>query len=106
MKTSDYLLFPSDSEGMPNALLEAMACGLPTVASSVGAIPAMLEGGVGRLVAENTSAAWVEALREVLNDDARAAELGSKARARVEERYSLNSTVDQILAVYRQFGAG
>jgi glycosyltransferase involved in cell wall biosynthesis len=104
-KSSDYLVFPSDSEGMPNALLEAMACGLPSVASAVGAIPAMLEGGAGRLVAENTPAAWVAALREVLGDDAVAADLGQKARARVEERYSLNSTVDQILAVYRQFGA-
>lgn len=105
LKSSDYLVFPSDSEGMPNALLEAMACGLPSVASAVGAIPAMLEGGAGRLVAENTPAAWVAALREVLGDDAVAADLGQKARARVEERYSLNSTVDQILAVYRQFGA-
>jgi glycosyltransferase involved in cell wall biosynthesis len=105
MKASDYLLFPSDSEGMPNALLEAMACGLPTVASAVGAIPAMLEGGAGRLVAENTPEAWAAGLREVLGNDAVAAELGAKARARVEERYSLNSTVDQILAVYRQFGA-
>jgi len=105
MKASDYLLFPSDSEGMPNALLEAMACGLPTVASAVGAIPAMLEGGAGRLVAENTPEAWAAGLREVLGNDAVAAELGAKARARVEERYSLNSTVDQILSVYRQFGA-
>ncbi len=78
-------VLPSLSEGMPIALLEAMANGLPIIATRVGAIPDLIEDGVdGVLVEPGDPAALAAALAAVLGDAERRAALGVAARERAE----------------------
>jgi glycosyltransferase involved in cell wall biosynthesis len=99
----DALVLPSLLEGFPNVLLEAMACGLPSIATRVGDVPNMLEDGESGLLVESGDAgALARALLRLLGmpADARAA-LGRRARATVEARYPLSSVAERYLALYR-----
>ena len=77
---------PSRFEGFPNALLESMAMGLPVVSTRCRSGPAeLLSGGVGLLVPVDDPEAMADAILEMLNDPARARELGERARVRAED---------------------
>jgi glycosyltransferase involved in cell wall biosynthesis len=85
---SDIFLFPSQAENCPMAVLEAMACGLPVVASGVGGIPAMLkEREEGLLCPKDSVDAFLAALLE-LRDKRRRSALGAAARRRVEREFA------------------
>ncbi len=99
---ADLLVLPSLREGLPLALLEAMAVGLPIVASAVGGVPDALDGGrAGVLVPPGDAAALAAALARLLDDPGRAATLGAAARDRVLERYGAAAQAERLLAVYR-----
>jgi glycosyltransferase involved in cell wall biosynthesis len=78
----------SREEGLSNAMLEAMAAGLPVVVTAVGGAPEALSGGAGLLVPREAPAALAAAVREVAGDRARARALGAAARARAAARYA------------------
>ena len=66
----DVLVLPSYTEGLPNVLLDAMLCGIPVVASSVGGIPDLVRGGkAGLLVPPGNPEALREALEKMLTDE-------------------------------------
>lgn len=100
---ADVFVLPSRFEGMPHALLEAMAAGLPIVATAVGANADFLEDSVnGLLVAPDDAAALAAAVARLLGDPPLAARLGAAARQAAVGRYSVESMLEQILAVYWQ----
>jgi glycosyltransferase involved in cell wall biosynthesis len=90
---ADVFVLSSRSEGLPMAILEAMAAGLPVVATAVGGIPELVaDGETGLLVPPGDADALAEALRRLVADPELRRRLGDAARTRVEERFSLAAT--------------
>ncbi|EWG99103.1 glycosyltransferase [Halomonas sp. BC04] len=82
LAAADAFILPSSREGMPNALMEAMAHGLPCVATPVGAVPEMLEGERGILTVDTSSAALAEAMQQLmLSSSAERIAMAERARA-------------------------
>jgi len=99
----DVLALTSLHEGTPLALLEAMACGLPIVATSVGGVPELVcadESGV--LVPPGDPAAVAAAVLALLDDPPRREALAIAARARVIERFALRTQVVRTAALLRE----
>jgi glycosyltransferase involved in cell wall biosynthesis len=102
LRAADAFALPSVAEGMSNSLLEAMATGLPCVASAIGGNDDLIERGrCGLLAAPDDRDAWTTALADVLTQPALARRLGHAARLRIEEQYALPVVVDRYVALYR-----
>ena len=101
-RAADVFALPSIREAHPLALLEAMACELPCVASRLpGATDAVItDGENGRLFTPDDEAALATALTDILADPVRARAMGARARATVVERYDVTRTADAWLAAY------
>lgn len=98
-------VLPSYDEGLPMALLEAMAAGKAVVATPVGGIPqAVSDGGNGLLVAPRDVAALAAALRSLLDDAALRQRLGGAARATVVARFSTEAVLGRLDAIYAELG--
>lgn len=97
----DVFVLPSLAEGISNTLLEAMASGLPVIATRVGGNPELVvEGETGLLVPSANPAALADAMAALLADPARAAAFGQAGRARVCAQFSLDAMVGSYLSVY------
>lgn len=97
----DLFVLPSLNEGMGRALIEAMAAGLPVVASRVGGVPAVVEDRrTGLLVPPGDAAALAQAVDELLQRPDWARELGDAASRSIGERFSSAAMVKAIEAVY------
>src|SRR5882762_8378645 len=94
---------PSRIEGLSLALLEAMALGLPVVASRAGGNPDLVTSGeTGLLVAPLDPRAWARALERMLGDPAFAVRAGTAGRDRVRRDYALDCMVERTEGVYRE----
>jgi len=103
LAASDVFVLPSLSEGVPLALLEAMLAGKPIVATAVGEVPTVLEGGhAGVVVRPGDAAVLADALASLLSDPAEARRLGAAAAARASEAYTLSSMLDRYAALYEK----
>jgi glycosyltransferase involved in cell wall biosynthesis len=99
---SDVFLLPSHAEGMPNAVLEAMAAGLPVIATPVGAIPEMLGAGSGgRLIPVGDAASLAQALLQLQANPALRHTMGEWNRARVEACYRMDRVLTRLDEVYK-----
>ena len=106
LKAADLFVLPSATEGLSNALLEALAAGLAVVATDVGGARDVVEDTVGgRLVPPNDAEALAEALAALLEGTALRAAYGRAGRERVVDEYSLVSVADRLAALYRQLAA-
>ena len=97
----DVAVLPSHSEGMSNALLEAMAAGRAVVATAVGATPTVVGDGVcGRLVPPGDDTALADGIMDLINDPPAARRLGAAARLRVAAEYSRDAMRRRFEAFY------
>ncbi|HKT02673.1 MAG TPA: glycosyltransferase [Rugosimonospora sp.] len=97
---ADVAVLPSHTEGMSNAVMEAMAAGRPVVATAVGGTPELLDGGRGRLVPPADPEALADAIAQVLEDPGEAARMGAAARDWCRANLNLDTLVQRHLALY------
>jgi glycosyltransferase involved in cell wall biosynthesis len=96
-------VLPSRWEGMPNALLEAMACGLPCVATRVSGSEDIIQHGVnGLLVGSEDYQGMAQALLTLLHDPQLAQKYGQAARETVVRHYSLEQVMDRYVELYQR----
>lgn len=106
LRAADLFVLPSLEEGMSIALLEAMAMGLPVVASAIAANEVLIADNVcGRLVPKGDHEALANVVAELFADPRGSARLGLGARRRVETGYSLDRTVDAHLDLFKRLTA-
>lgn len=108
LAAADVFVLPSYSEGFPNAVLEAMVCQRPILATSVGAIPEMLDCGgreeCGVCVPPRDVAALTRELQRLLADEAARRQLGMRARRRAERLYAAPVVSGDLLRLWQQVG--
>jgi glycosyltransferase involved in cell wall biosynthesis len=101
LRGMDAVVLPSLWEGMPNVLLEAMAMGLPVIASRLPGIEELvLDGRTGRLCPPADAGALARALLELARDPDRGRALGRAGRRRAEEQFSMDAVVAANAALY------
>ena len=102
VRAIDILLLPSTAEGMSNAMLEAMACGVPVVAADLGGAREVLgeNGKAGWLAPAGDAAAWAAAVTTLASSPALRREMGARARATILERHDIRRVAAQHLSLY------
>jgi len=95
-----------DSDGLPNAVLEAMACGRPVLASRLAGLPeAVIDGRTGFLFPPGNDEALAALLARLARNPELAARLGREARLVAEERFSLEVSSRRLIEQFRRIGA-
>ena len=98
---SDIFVLPSRTEAFPNSVMEAMAAGLPVIATAVGGVPELIQDGVnGVLIPPDNRAALIDALRNLVDSPARAAAFGHSARDTIASRFSFTRMVTSFEDLY------
>lgn len=121
MKASDVFVLPSLEEGVPVALLEAMACSLPVIASRVGGIPGLVverstailvppceSWGDGAATSETLDRgieALTDAMMVIYRETERRLTFGRRGRQRIEEEFTMEAITKQLLSAYAHAGA-
>jgi glycosyltransferase involved in cell wall biosynthesis len=101
LKACDVFCLPSRSEGMSNALLEAMACGMPCVATDVGGNPEVVEhGSSGFLVPSEQPKMLAARIAELLSSPEKRLTMGLAGRRIVERKFTAQHMVDRCAALY------
>jgi len=100
-QSADAVVNPSAYEGLPNVVLEAMACGRPVLASRVPGNDALVvDGETGHLFALDDGAIFRSRLQALMNDPAAGSRLGAAGRRRVELHFSWQSVAARYLALF------
>lgn len=103
LQAADLFVLPSSTEGLSNSMLEAMACGLPVLATSVGGAPDVIRHKEsGYLIPPDDLDALREGLETLLESDSLRFTLGSNARQRILADFSLDSVARRLAALYRR----
>ena len=103
LRCMDIFSLPSLTEGFNRSLLEAMACGLPVVATSVGGnVEIVQDGANGLLIPPSNPGALASAIAELLKDKEKARKMGLEGKLLVEENFSIDINVRKIEKLYLQ----
>jgi len=102
---SRLLAHTSDSEGCPNVVIEAMACGRAVVASDSGDISSIVENGTtGFVISQNDEKSFTESVERLLSDFALCLQMSRQSRLKAEREFSLERLTTETLEVYRAIG--
>jgi glycosyltransferase involved in cell wall biosynthesis len=105
LREAKFLVHTSESEGCPNVVMEAMACGLAVVAMEAGDISCIVEDGrCGFLVEQGDEETLAERMKQLLTDEALCVSMGLASRERAEKEFSLPRLVSATLNAYRTAG--
>ncbi|MFA6147325.1 MAG: glycosyltransferase [bacterium] len=101
LRASDLFVHPSREEGFSNAILEAMAAGLPVVACDVGGNPeAVVDGETGRLVPPRDPERFAGAMVELIADESKRTSFGEAGLRRADGRFSIDRMVGEMESLY------
>jgi glycosyltransferase involved in cell wall biosynthesis len=101
----DVFVHPSLRDGMPNAVLEAMACGIPVIATPVGGVPDVIQDGKNGILTDiNDPGILAAKMMDLLTDPDKRKTLGVNARESVLERFTPEKELEANLSVYRSLG--
>jgi len=100
----DLLVLPSHSEGLPNAVLEAMSFGVPVLATAVGGLPEIIDEGIGNgvLVPPDDPDALAQRMGELLKDDSARRAIGLRGQLSLHPRFSPDHRAREIFGLYHE----
>lgn len=105
LSEATVVVHPSDTEGCPNVVMEAMACGRPVVATNVGDVPFLIEDGkTGFVVCRGDEAMFIERMMTLITNRNLCRSMGEAGRAKAEREFGLDRLVAETLAAYRAAG--
>jgi glycosyltransferase involved in cell wall biosynthesis len=96
----DLFMLPSNYEGLPVVIIEAMSYGKPVVASAAGGIRELVEDGVNGYISENTASGFAEKIQMLMNSDTLYKTLASNSQDRFGKFFTVEKMADQYLKVY------
>ena len=102
LSAADLFVLPSLTEALPTVVAEAMAAGLPVVATRVGGTPEMIDDSTGTLVEPGDIPGLGEAIVHLLGDSANATSRGSRGKAVAAERFDLATQAARLVDEYRR----
>lgn len=107
LNATDYFIFPSESESMGLAVLEAMACRLPVIASRIPGVMDMVEDGIhGRLVDVKNEEAWLASMREAVSHPEMYRNYADAGLEKVTSTYSIAAVAEQHIRLFRRLLEG
>jgi glycosyltransferase involved in cell wall biosynthesis len=105
LEGAKFLVHTAESEGCPNVVMEAMACGLPVVAMNAGDIPFLVEDGhSGFVVQQDDHASLADRIMRLLTDEKLSLSMGAASREKAEREFGLQRLVSETLSAYRSAG--
>lgn len=103
LQAADMFVLPSSTEGLSNSMLEAMSCGLPVLATTVGGAPDVIQHNVsGYLIPPDDLDSLQRGLDTLLADQSLRLELGAEARQRIVSDFSLDSVAERLANLYHR----
>jgi glycosyltransferase involved in cell wall biosynthesis len=99
-ETMDLLLLPSYTEGLPNAVLEAMALGVPVAATDVGGVRDLLDDGHAGVILSQRDSTWAPILAELLHKPAVRATMARRSRQRIQSHFNFQQRMDRVADLY------
>lgn len=106
IERAGVVVLPSYTEGFPNVVLEAMMAGTAVIATDVGAIPDMLSGDAGIVIAPKNSAAVASALDKCIQEPETLVRMGQRARSAAVARYSPDAVIAEYLRLWSDVSRG
>ena len=104
----DIVVLPSittvngEHEGIPVALMEAMAAGVPVISTTTGGIPELLDSGAGILVPPEDSEALADAIQLLMEDSEMRSKVGAKGREKVEREFAISCVAKKLVSLFAQ----